>query len=271
MITLEDMFDVQAEQENGRLQRIRRRVRLAGIASTDPDDYVQEVLGAPVLPASGTFIVVQGQVLFLDDRQVQVGSDVALGEAIVDLVYQRREGSSAETGAVPTLEVRGSLRRVERSVDRAGNPFLIQYSWPEESTAVYANGQPKKLTTERVGGVLSVFEPAVTLVGEVLKATNTPGAIVTGYVGKVNSITWQGFPARHWLCTDCTATLQDDSVSPKLWSFAFSFELDKTGWDTQTAIAFINPDTGQPPEDIAEGNGLLTVDWYETKNFNEDF
>ena len=270
-ITIENVFDLGGEEEAGRLVSLRRGVRLSGLTSTNPENYAAEVFASSVVPASGSVIAINGSTLYLRKRSLQVSDDVALGQAVVELGYERSEGSSTETGTVPTLGGRGSLRRVDRTVDRDGNPYEVIYTYPEDSNETYPNGQAKALTTEKVGATLSVLEPSIVLSGSVTKETHTPGAIIADYDGKVNSIAWQGYDPRHWLCIDANFTLIDDTTTPPLWRFDFAFELDDTGWDTQTTVIFINPQTGQAPPDIAEGNGLLTVSHYETKNFNEDF
>ena len=270
-ITVDSVFDLGAEEEDGLILSYRRQIRLTGLTSNAPDNYVNEIYASAEIPADGSTIVVKGQTLYLRGRSVDVGDDVPLGGAIVNLTYRRSEGSTTETGETPTIEVRGSLRQVERSKDENGDPYQLQYTWPDTSKAVYPNGQAKALTTERVSGTLRVLEPEVVLVGEVAKATNNPGNVVKGTLGRVNATAWQGEDPRHWLCSEAVARPLNLTTNPQLWSFFFGFSLDENGWDSQTTLVFIDPDTGQPPDGIAEGNGLLTVPYYDTKNFNEDF
>lgn len=271
MITVDNIFDLGADEEDGYIETYRRQIRLSGLTSTAPDNYVNEVMNSSAVPASGSAIIVKGQTLYLRGKSVEVGDDSPLGGAVVTLTYRRSEGGTTETGTTPTIEVRGSLRQVNRAKDENGDPYQVQFTWPADAKAVFPNGQPKAGEIERVSGILQVFEPEIQLVGEVSKATNTPGSIVKGYLGKVNSTTWQGEAARHWLCSEATARPINLTSSPQLWSFFFGFSLDESGWDSQTTLVFIDPDTGQPPDGIAEGNGLLTVTHYDTKNFNEDF
>jgi hypothetical protein len=270
-ITFTDIFDVRAEEEAGQIVSLQRRGRVEGLESADPQAYIAEILASENVPASGSAISVNGNTLYLRRRSPNVGSDHGLGQASVDLFYERSEGSVGETGETPTLEVRASLRQVERNVDREGDPFVVEYTWPEDAKARFPDGSPKKGLVEKQAGALSVFEPAVELVGEVVKATNNPGTQATAYIGKVNETAWQGYPPRHWLCTNVVARLIDQTTNPKLWNFQFGFELDDTGWDTQTTLVFVDTETGKTPDDVAEGNGLVTYNWYETKAFNEDF
>lgn len=270
-ITVDNVFDMGADVEDGLIESYRRQLRLSGLTSTSPDNYVNEILNSTAVPSDGSAITVKGQTLYLRGKSVDVGNDSPLGGAIVNLTYRRSEGGSTETGTTPTIEVRGSLRQVERSKDANGDPYQLQFTWPADAKGVYPNGQPKADTTQRVSGVLRVFEPEVTLVGEVSKATNTPGTIVKSYLGKVNATTWQGEEPRTWLCSEATARPLNLTQNPQLWSFFFGFSLDESTWDSQTTLVFIDPETNQPPDGIAEGNGLLTVTHYDTKNFNEDF
>lgn len=270
-ITFTDVFDVRAEEEAGRIVSLQRRGRIEGLESTDPSTYIAEILSSGEVPLSGSAITVNGSTLYLRRRSPNVGNDHGLGQASVDLFYERSEGGSTETGETPTLEVRASLRQVQRNVDRDGNPFVVTYNWPAGAKARFPDGSPKAGLAETQAGPLSIFEPTVELVGEVVKGTNDPGALAAQYIGKVNSVAWQGYDPRHWLCTNVVARLIDNTTTPKLWNYAFGFELDESGWDSQTTLAFVDSETGKTPDDIAEGNGLVTFNWYETKDFNEDF
>ena len=270
-ITVDEVFDVGATEEDGQIVALDRELRLSGITSTDPSNYVAEVLSSNVVPIAGSEVSVNGNTLYLRKRDVKINQRSELGGAIVSLGYRRSEGGTTETGETPTIEVRGSLRQVERSKDENGDPYQLQYTWPETSKAVYPNGEPKALTTERVSGTLRVLEPEVMLVGEVVKATNKPGNIVKGFLGHVNATEWQGEDPRHWLCSEAVGRPVNLTTNPQLWGFFLGFALDENGWDSQTTLVFIDPDTGQPPEGIDEGNGLLTVPYYDTKDFNEDF
>lgn len=270
-ITLTDVFDLQSEEQDSRIVSLTRRGRVDGLTSTSPTNYAAEVYASSAIPSAGSAIVVNGDTLYLRKRSINVNDSHALGECSIDLMYELFDGSKNETEETPVLEIDTALRQVERQVDRDGNPFVVSYIWPADSKARYPDGTPKANTTERVAGVLRVLEPATTLSGEIIYATNAPGSFGQGFASRLNQFAWQGFDPRHWMCSRVRSTPINLKANPPLWKFAFMFELDETGWDTQTAIAFIDPDTGEAPPDIAEGNGLLTVPWYQTKDFNEDF
>jgi hypothetical protein len=274
-ITFEDVFDVSAEEEFGFVVALQRRGRVFGLTSTNPTAYVSEIVSSGVLPQSGSAILVNGSTLYLGRRNITVNDDSALGDATVDLFYRRLEGGTSETGTTPTLRGGTTLKQIQTQKDRDGNPIYVSHLWPATSHELYPDGTPKANTTERAIATINALVPMSSISGRLIVATNTPGAITQDYAGKVNSSTWQGGAERTWLCTSATFELVDNTTSPKLYALDFVFEYDDQTWDNDTTAVFINPDTGQVPEveDVPLPNGkeVVQVQYYQTKNFNEDF
>ena len=269
-VTFENVFDVSATWENGRLVRLRRAGYVEGLTSTDPADYVEEILDSGALP-SGT-VTISGSTLYLLNYEINLNDDSGIGDARIDVIYDRGEGSSEnQPGQTPTLRGGSSLKQVETAVDRDGLPITVSYTWPEDSKTVYPNGEDKAGTTETTGGRISVLRPMSSVTGTIRVSTSSPGALAQAYSGHVNSTNWQGGVPRTWMCTEVGFRLIDDTQSPPIYELSFSFEYDENTWDDETTVRFIDPSTGEPPDDIEEGNGLKQIQYYPEKDFNEDF
>lgn len=80
------------------------------------------------------------------------------------------------------------------------------------------------------------------------------------YVGKVNSVTFQGAPAKTLLCTSINGRQTD--ISTQRFEVTYTFIYQEA--DYTRDIWFIDKDTGRPPSGVSAEN----VDVYETINFN---
>lgn len=261
---------IEATEHKGRIQTLRREAQITGITATGAVGVINEMLGATGLPAKGSAIVVGSDVLRLVSREPRRGDDIGSGR--VTLVYERAEGSSEEgTGSVPTLRGGSSLKQVETVYDGNGDQIVLSHTWPATHKGVYPDGTPKADTTETQGGTIRVLVPMSRLSGAFQKATASPGALTESYIGHVNSSTWQGGAARTWMCTQADFELVDDTVSPPLYEFRFTFERDPETWDNDTTARFVDPDTGEPPDGLALGEGIKKVEFYPEKNFGDDF
>lgn len=246
---------------------------LEGVTSTTDTGYVAEIINSGVLPSFGSALSISGDLIYLKTRTITIGDDAGFGDARADLVYERREQSTQESGTTPTLSVEASLKQVQTGVDRSQTAITVEYQWPEDARQQYPDGSPKASTTEVQGGQISVLVPMASLTGSFTAQTDSPGARVLEYIGKVNATSWQGLPKRTWLCTRAAAVLVDDTTSPQTWEFTFNFDHDPEGWDNDTTAVFIDSSTGAPPPgiDLASENGIRKIEYYEEKNFNSDF
>lgn len=271
-ITFENIFDVSGSEKNGRLVSLRRRGYVHGLTSTNPTAYVEEVLSSAAVPSPGSAITINGSLLYLKSREVNAADSDALGDAKVDLIYERNEGSSeGDPEATPTLRGGTTLKQVETQKDAEGNQITVSHTWPSDANGTYPNGKPKAGTTETQGGKIRVLVPMSTVSGSFLKATATPGAITKAYSGHVNDSTWQSGAPRTWMCTSATFELVDDTVDPPLYKLDFTFEYDENTWDNDTTAVFIDSSTGEAPSGLVDGTGIKQIEYYPEKNFNEDF
>lgn len=265
-----------AKMERGQISQITATAKVVGLTANNYT-WVDEVLAATNLPARGsTLVLATGEILQLEEINPRILDDEK-SVAVADLVYSRRDGSSSETGQVPVLEGGTSLKSVRTSRDRNGSPIEVSHVWPDDSRATYPNGELKRGTTETITAAIDVFVPMSTLSGEIYVQISTPGAITQAYAGHVNAVTWQNGEPRTWLCTESRFVLVDNAVSPPIYRLSFTFEYDDQTWDNDTTAFFIDPQTGQIPEidpndlPIPNGKEVVQVQYYPTKNFNEDF
>lgn len=271
-ITLENLFDMSCTEANGRVTTLRRAGYVQGLTSTDPADYAEDVLAAGAVPSAGSTITINGDTLYLRARVVKASDDSALGDARVELAYEVADASTDDSGT-PVLEVGTTLRQVETGKDANGDPITVSYDWPDGAKGLLPDGEAKDGATHTIGGTIRVMKPTSQLRGSFNKATNTPGSFTRAYVGKVNSTTWQGDPARTWMCTRATAKLVDNASDPKVWQMDFTFEYDENTWDDETTVIYIDPETGRPPDGIDDpaDNGIEIIEYYGEKDFNTDF
>jgi hypothetical protein len=61
----------------------------------------------------------------------------------------------------------------------------------------------------------------------------------------------------------------DQTAATPKYRFTFNFEYREDGWDP--TVVFIDPETGEPPDGLVDTEGVKTVTWYPTKNFNTPF
>lgn len=265
-----------AKQRRGLVEEITAVSLVVGLTATDAD-WVTEALAATNLPAAGTVLILStGEKLYLENRDPKL-VDGDNTKAEVALTYRRLDGSSSTENQVPVLSGGVALKQVRTSKDRNGNAIEVSHSWPEDSKAVYPDGQRKRLTTETITAQIDVFVPMASLSGEIVIQTATPGAISKAWVGYLNSTTWQGGEARTWMCTAAPFRLLDNTSSPPLWTFNFEFQQDDQTWDNDTTAVFIDPQTGQIPQIAAadlplpNGKEVVQVQYYPTRDFNVDF
>jgi hypothetical protein len=83
------------------------------------------------------------------------------------------------------------------------------------------------------------------------------------FVGRTNSGTWGGDPPGSWLCTRIEG-VSDDGGQTFNVTYEFQYNIDT--W--LATVVFIDPDTGRPPENLIEGEGLKQVQVYPRVDFN---
>lgn len=272
-INVVNIFDVSAEQNNGRVTSLRRKVLVEGVTSTTADDYIEEIIQSGVVPSGS--ITVAGDILYLRKRSFQLTDQTAIGDAMIDLVYERQEFSSSDPGGPGVIRpVSGgtSLKGVQTEKDRQGAKLSVTHTYSATDKGRFPDNTPRAgQTDEPQGGLLSILMPMSTLRFTFNMSTDNPGAFTQKYVSKVNATSWQGEGPRTWLCTVGDFNLVDDTTSPRVYQMSFTFELDVETWDNDCTIRYTDPLTGKPPDQLVDGVGVKQIQWYEEEEFNTDF
>jgi hypothetical protein len=170
------------------------------------------------------------------------------------------------------LSGKTQLVQVQTQRDRFGNPIVVGYTFPDDYK--YDNtlrGQ----SVENVATV-TVPMPMFTLSGNGNIATNHPLELSRSWLNTLNSDFWAGSGAGTWCCTKFDYSplqmnpldLQNPS-RPPLFKFQVEFTLNPVGWPIWAS--FIDPNTGQPPNGLIPGIGLVTPEWFAWRDFGEMF
>lgn len=158
-----------------------------------------------------------------------------------------------------------SIQQKQTDVDYYGN--RIQLSWTYPSDYPDENLRGKVYTTAMNE---SVTVPHLTMTATGSLFVNYPNEISLRWINKVNSTFWAGAPAGYWLCTACNFRGRDVGFArAHLWEFDWTFEFNPESWFVVAKIR--DPQTGNVPDDVVDGVGVKSVDWYQPLNFNEIF
>ena len=125
-----------------------------------------------------------------------------------------------------------TLETLETYKDRDGNLMVVQHNGQD---------QPVQLTT-RVQKAVFRFQ----------RSENTnPRFRASTYSGKVNSLTWNGYPPGSVLCSGIDSTTSDGGDT---YDVTYTFEYDED-LHVQTG-AWKDPDTQEVPSDVVDGTGI---------------
>lgn len=245
-ITVDEIVDLDAEERNGKLVRLRRKVKLSGITATTQLGAIAEIRASGDVPAPGSTIVNNGDLLWLRDRRFNVRESNDLAE--IELIY---EGGQASGAMQLRKGGRASLVQTRTAFDRDGNKITVTY-----------NDQTQP-------GEVTVFQPQDAPYFETIEQTFSPETLANQWIGTVNSSTFRGKAAGRWLMAE--VTYEEFNASANLWKFTWRMQesTESQGW--VPVAAYVDPATNQIPADVTIGNGATTVPWYPQRDFNEKF
>lgn len=246
-IELDDILDVRAQEDAGRIIAIERVAILTGLTSTDPDSSIAEILSSSVLPAAGSSITVNGDALYLRGRDPEIteGREIAR-------VRLRYEGGGDSSGGTSEELQRGgtvSVQQIQTQKDRDDNQITVTH-----------NGVTQ-------GGEISVFVPQAEPFIETIEQTSNPDALALSWVGYVNSASWRGQVAGSWLVTN--ASYNEIDTGTNRYKFRWGFQNNADTW--LPVVVYIDPETGRPPDGLVADQGIKTVPWYFERDFNSKF
>lgn len=136
--------------------------------------------------------------------------------------------------------------RVDATKDKDGNQITVQH-----------DGVTK-------GAVAQVTDVERTLTAVGREIGLDIDTVQETFVNRVNTTEWRGSAAGTWLCTNIEGVTGDDGVT---WETRYSFQYRSDGW--QPEVVFTNDETGDPETNLVSGEGIKTVQWYSSADFNE--
>lgn len=158
-----------------------------------------------------------------------------------------------------------SLNQIQTDKDIYGNRITLSYTYPSDYPVEDLRSQVYTTSINE-----SVYVPRMTMTATGSLYVNYPNQIAQDWAWHMNSTFWAGWPAGYWMCTACDFTARDIGLGRNhLWKFTWTFELNPQGWPVVAKI--IDPNTGNVPDDVVEGTGTKSVDWYPSRDFNELF
>lgn len=190
-------------------------------------------------------------------------------DVIVTRVQASPEGSSPNnilvsvTYSVPDEEDTGELTGDEVS----DGTITLSTSLSSEETWFDINGDFLKVVWR--GGVIvtkytsaNVQRPQMNVT---FKRTETalPRNEILNYLGKVNSTTWSGFPAKTWLCTG----IDVDEEKGK-FDVSYSFAYKEDDWQLEVIANLTQAQVDELPPDVESANGYAAFDVYRSIDFN---
>ena len=164
--------------------------------------------------------------------------------ARVDLTYRRFDPTPKYNGETSTIEM-------QSEVDKTGTQVKLQYDGVDHGVSF-----PVRIPETRL--VVTRYEQGI-----------APGAVSQTLVGKLNASTWQGGSPGTWMCTGVTFSPAHPALV-NVWSMRYEFAyLDSphTPEGHQPRVAYVDPTTGKPPDDLVDGQSIKTIDFYDTFNF----
>ncbi len=148
----------------------------------------------------------------------------------------------------PTFESSGVVTQEQTNADIDGNLISVSYT---------AGG-----VTRTRGAFINVFRPSLTETMRRIETGIEPHDLQNEFMNKTNSVAWLGGEIGEWLCTMVHARALD---AGDRWEVTYTFIKRVGGWDP--VAVFIDEETGQPPADLVDGTGVVTVTSYDQVNF----
>lgn len=158
-----------------------------------------------------------------------------------------------------------SIQQRQTDVDRLGNRIQLSWTYPADYPDEQLRGQVYTTAINE-----SVTESNLTLTATGSLYVDYPNEVALDWTNKVNATFWAGAAPYYWKCAACNFRGRDTGLGrAHLWEFDWTFEYNPQSWAIVAKIR--DPATGNVPDDVVDGTGIKSVDWYYTKDFNERF
>lgn len=187
--------------------------------------------------------------------------------ARVSISYEPRDPATSppDDGAAPNVEVGAVTNEVEVDKDIKGNQIILTYTFTKYNTETKLL---EEIENKGQVGTVKVQRP-VPVFKLSRRETQSPHRKALEFVGKMNSDTFMGEPAKYWLCTRIVGRSDDGGES---YNVDYEFQFNADTWDPQ--VVATDPDTGKPPinydgsQALVDGEGYKRVTVYESVAFS---
>lgn len=193
-----------------------------------------------------------------------------------DTPYEPDTGPAADPEGRGTMSLSATVQDVETQRALDGAALLVLYT----GELTDEDGNPVEVENDPQVATVTVGRP-MAVVTFTRKETASPISNAMVFVGAINSGRLGIFPPQTLLCSRIDATTSDDGLT---FDVSYEFQFNRETWTA--FIAYIDPETGQPPADIdqvpfpaeefpgdrfpslnALGNGTAVYDIYPQRDF----
>ncbi len=246
-------------EEQGKVLEISRVAIIHGLPQAiggagiggQADQVIAAALSDPALPQPGDAHPIVSDLKLRHRRANTLGTTIVH----VELIYKLPGGlDQPPPGQNMHISGSASIEQITAQFDRDGTQITVEH-----------NGDVQ-------GGQVDITEAREEETFTAIIASSNPGALLRVYANKVNSVTFLGIAPGFWFCSGVSWDSEDLSEAIPTWRVGFTFKLrdgDVTPWDPR--VVYIDPETGQPPPDLAEGIGFKIIPWYSSIDFNNIF
>lgn len=251
------------EEIDGAPARLLRSVQVGGLTENDYQ-ALSEALSEAGVPEAGTSPTGMGNLLLVRRTAKMLQGTTNTAEIILEYTTQaQQEINFFFSGA-------SGAQQISTEKDRNGNQILVEHEYPDDDDEF---GEAWKVRHDssavKQGGTINVLTTQATAQATAILNTYAPLIVALGWQNHLNSTPWGGAVPFLWMCTRVAYQVHNSATTPGKWKFTFEFQYDPHGW--KPVAVFIDSRSSKPPQDLIEGTGTKTVDWYPTRNFNKLF
>jgi len=215
-----------------------------------PETVLEDVIFEPGIPAFGDPHPSTNFTAFVTTKSARAAEDDPR-IFIVEVTYSQAT-AVAPPGSDALITLEANLNTKETNQDVAGDDMFVEWRPMPPQT-----GPPQDYIAH---GVLASVQKPQVVAKFSKKFIGIPPFTM---IGKLNSGSFFGDPAKTWLCTSIVATSTDNMQT---FDVDYSFQRDDNSWKF-TAV-FIDPGSGEPPgENIEAGKGVKDFDMYNVASF----
>ena len=254
----EDLIDGASFSESSNGLAATRTFLVTGLSGS-PSFKTAEALFATGIPRFGDAHPNAPGVVVVS-RTARPASRDSNASAIVQITYGQptaEQGVPDAGGSSVQFSLGSSVQSVTTQKDASGNQILLSHTFTDTDES---GNVTERIETQ--GGEVDIQVPQ-TVFRVTRRESQSPGANSLFYTGKINSVPFLGGEPKTWLCTRIEGDSDDGGET---FVVAYEFQYNRETWDA--TVVFIDPDTGRPPKDLVDGEGIKTVRVYQLVDFN---